>query len=195
MSRIDEALARASGARPEPSGRGAAVPCAPTPTACSRPNRRRADRTRRAPQPPGRARLPAPAAAPRTRRQTGRRRRPACSCSTRPCRHLPLSEKLTTRCGRTRIDRAVSPAGGRLHLAQAEHGTRVVMVTSALPGEGKTLTADQPRADAERVVPAAGAPGRRRPAPSLGPRDVPAAEPVAGLNDGLRCDDDRARCR
>ena len=29
----------------------------------------------------------------------------------------------------------------RLHLAQAEHGTRVVMITSAMPGEGKTLTA------------------------------------------------------
>jgi capsular exopolysaccharide synthesis family protein len=29
---------------------------------------------------------------------------------------------------------------GRLYLAQAEHGTRIVMVTSALPGEGKTLT-------------------------------------------------------
>jgi protein-tyrosine kinase len=30
---------------------------------------------------------------------------------------------------------------GRLYLAQAEHGTRVVMITSAMPGEGKTLTA------------------------------------------------------
>ena len=30
---------------------------------------------------------------------------------------------------------------GRLHLAQAEHGIKVVMVASALPGEGKTLTA------------------------------------------------------
>jgi capsular exopolysaccharide synthesis family protein len=29
----------------------------------------------------------------------------------------------------------------RLHLAQAEHGIKVVMVASALPGEGKTLTA------------------------------------------------------
>lgn len=28
----------------------------------------------------------------------------------------------------------------RLYLAQAEHGTKLVMVTSALPGEGKTLT-------------------------------------------------------
>lgn len=30
---------------------------------------------------------------------------------------------------------------GRLHLAQAEHGTKVVMIASALPGEGKSLTA------------------------------------------------------
>ena len=30
---------------------------------------------------------------------------------------------------------------GRLHLAQAEHGIKVVMVASALPSEGKTLTA------------------------------------------------------
>src|SRR5918992_6046417 len=30
---------------------------------------------------------------------------------------------------------------GRLHLAQAEHGIKVVMIASALPGEGKTLTA------------------------------------------------------
>jgi protein-tyrosine kinase len=29
----------------------------------------------------------------------------------------------------------------RLHLAQAEHGIKVVMIASALPGEGKTLTA------------------------------------------------------
>lgn len=29
----------------------------------------------------------------------------------------------------------------RLHLAQAERGTKVVMISSALPGEGKTLTA------------------------------------------------------
>jgi protein-tyrosine kinase len=29
----------------------------------------------------------------------------------------------------------------RLHLAQAEHGVKVIMVASALPGEGKTLTA------------------------------------------------------
>lgn len=29
----------------------------------------------------------------------------------------------------------------RLHLAQAEHGIKVIMIASALPGEGKTLTA------------------------------------------------------
>jgi protein-tyrosine kinase len=31
--------------------------------------------------------------------------------------------------------------GGVFHRAQAEHGIKVVMITSALPGEGKTLTA------------------------------------------------------
>jgi len=56
-------------------------------------------------------------------------------------RHKPLSEKLSVNSGDPTSTEQYRRVAGRLYLAQAEHGTRIVMVTSALPGEGKTLTA------------------------------------------------------
>lgn len=58
-----------------------------------------------------------------------------------PLPDLPLSEKLMTRSGNTQSVEQYRRLAARLHLAQSEHRTRVVMVTSALPGEGKTLSA------------------------------------------------------
>jgi capsular exopolysaccharide synthesis family protein len=57
-------------------------------------------------------------------------------------RQEPLSEKLAVgTAGDPTTTEQYRRLAGRLYLAQAEHGTRVVMVTSAMPGEGKTLTA------------------------------------------------------
>jgi capsular exopolysaccharide synthesis family protein len=55
-------------------------------------------------------------------------------------RHTPLSDKLSINSGDPTSTEQYRRLAGRLYLAQAEHGTRVVMVTSAMPGEGKTLT-------------------------------------------------------
>jgi capsular exopolysaccharide synthesis family protein len=51
------------------------------------------------------------------------------------------AEMLTVNSGDATSTEQYRRLAGRLYLAQAEHGTRIVMVTSALPGEGKTLTA------------------------------------------------------
>ncbi len=51
------------------------------------------------------------------------------------------AETLTVNSGDATSTEQYRRLAGRLYLAQAEHGTRIVMVTSALPGEGKTLTA------------------------------------------------------
>jgi protein-tyrosine kinase len=56
-------------------------------------------------------------------------------------RRSPLSEKLSVNSGDPTSTEQYRRLAGRLYLAQAEHGMRVVMVTSAMPGEGKTLTA------------------------------------------------------
>jgi protein-tyrosine kinase len=55
-------------------------------------------------------------------------------------RYKPLSESLSASAGDPTATEQYRRVAGRLYLAQAEHGTRVVMVTSAMPGEGKTLT-------------------------------------------------------
>ena len=55
-------------------------------------------------------------------------------------RHTPLSDKLSISGGDPTSTEQYRRLAGRLYIAQAEHGTRVVMVTSAMPGEGKTLT-------------------------------------------------------
>lgn len=50
-------------------------------------------------------------------------------------------EKLVSRLLDARSVEQYRRLAARLHLAQAERGTKVVMISSALPGEGKTLTA------------------------------------------------------
>jgi capsular exopolysaccharide synthesis family protein len=55
-------------------------------------------------------------------------------------RQLPGAEKLAVNADHTSTEQYRRLAA-RLHLSQMEHGTRIFMVTSALPGEGKTLTA------------------------------------------------------
>jgi protein-tyrosine kinase len=76
---------------------------------------------------------------------------------------------------------------GRLHLAQAEHGIKVVMVASALPGEGKTLTAANLALTLSesyhRDVLLIDGDLRR---PSL--HDMFSISNVSGLNDGVRTD-------
>jgi protein-tyrosine kinase len=54
---------------------------------------------------------------------------------------LPHVEKFATSSANATSTEQYRRLAGRLYLAQAEHGTRVVMITSAMPGEGKTLTA------------------------------------------------------
>lgn len=50
-------------------------------------------------------------------------------------------EKLVSRLLDSRSVEQYRRLAARLHIAQAQRGTKVVMVSSALPGEGKTLTA------------------------------------------------------
>lgn len=78
----------------------------------------------------------------------------------------------------------------RLHLAQAEHGTKVVMVTSALVGEGKTLTASNlaltlSESYRKRVLLVDA--DLRRP----GIHDIFGIPNFTGLNDGIRSNDER----
>ena len=133
MSRIDEALARAGSRQAEP-----VLPVVPA-GGCGRRRSRRSLTHGRAARAggPGRSRRErhrGPAAPPtgrRTSRDRSRRR-----LRTRRCRRSSRQRR------RPDVDRAVSPRRWPVcYLAQAEHGTRVVMVTSAMPGEGKTLTA------------------------------------------------------
>ena len=78
----------------------------------------------------------------------------------------------------------------RLHLAQAEHGIKVVMVASALPGEGKTLTATNlaltlSESYHRNVLLVDG--DLRRPAI----HELFRVPNVSGLNEGLHADADR----
>lgn len=52
-----------------------------------------------------------------------------------------VDEKLVSRLLDSRSVEQYRRLAARLHLAQAQRGTKVVMISSALPGEGKTLTA------------------------------------------------------
>lgn len=80
--------------------------------------------------------------------------------------------------------------GARLHLAQAESGMKVVMIASALAGEGKTLTAANLALTLsesyERDVLLIDGDLRR---PSV--HELFRIQNVAGLNDGLRAERDR----
>ena len=128
MSRIDEALARSRNRQPEAAA--SAMPpadgdasFASEPTDESEPE---ADASA-AEVPPG---LP-----PQEPRGTA-----GAVDIDEDLRHTPLSDKLSITSGDPTSTEQYRRLAGRLYIAQAEHGTRVVMVTSAMPGEGKTLT-------------------------------------------------------
>jgi len=80
--------------------------------------------------------------------------------------------------------------GARLHLDQAQHGTKLVMVTSAIVGEGKTLTAANlaltlSESYRKRVLLVDG--DLRRP----GIHDIFGIPNFTGLSDAIRATDDR----
>ena len=149
MSRIDEALARARSYRPESGCPGAGAggcgtdlvfPTESVTRRCRSPARSAGHRG--ASSGARRARAPvAPAGEPPCTLQAPRKRVSRCSNRSRRCRIFPLSEKLMTRSGNMQSIEQYRRLAARLHVAQSEQRTRVVMVTSALPGEGKTLSA------------------------------------------------------
>ena len=134
MSRIDEALARARTARPEAPGR--ATPDSITPLDTDFPAE---------PTESSSATLavglaterPLPAEEPPLPVERGAAIIEAVGDLTR----LPSAEKLMLNGGESIPVEQYRRLAARLLMAQAERGARVVMVTSAFPGEGKTLTA------------------------------------------------------
>lgn len=131
MSRLDEALSRARSFTPPAAASPAAVDGAALdfpvePTEDARPE------VTPVPQAVARVGEPGSRQTPRVIEAHGR------------IEDLPIAEKLMLAGeqpgSRTSVEQYRRLAA-RLLLAQAEHGIRSVMVTSALPGEGKTLTA------------------------------------------------------
>jgi capsular exopolysaccharide synthesis family protein len=180
MSRIDEALARASGTRPRSTAAAQPLPPDAEGVFASEPEAASGAAVAEAELP---ADLPADVAAaePQTAIE---------SPDAEDFRHLPQAEKLA---GAVRDETSTEQyrrLAGRLHMAQAEHGTRIVMITSAIPGEGKTLTATNLALTLsesyKRQVLLVDADLRRPWVHEL--FQIPN---VSGLNDGLRGEDDR----
>jgi capsular exopolysaccharide synthesis family protein len=105
-------------------------------------------------------------------------------------RSLPQAEKLAVSSADGTSTEQYRRLAGRLYLAQAEHGTRVVMITSAMPGEGKTLTASNLALTLsesyKRQVLLIDADLRR---PWI--HEMFQVPNVSGLNDGLRSEEER----
>ena len=106
----------------------------------------------------------------------------------------PLVEKIVTTPGvRPAFVEQYRKLAGTLHHAQIERGTKVVMVTSALAGEGKTLTSTNLAltlsGSYQRSVLLIDADLRR---PTL--HEVFQVPNVTGLGDGLRSDVERKLC-
>src|SRR5688500_9831159 len=141
MSRIDEALARARSFRPEPSAPAqspadGADLVFPTELE-SEPIEMR--REAAASELPGAIPVPAAGAADAASEPAGDAQTGVQLLDPEPpLPDLPLSEKLMTRSGNTQSVEQYRRLAARLHVAQSENRTRVIMVTSALPGEGKT---------------------------------------------------------
>ena len=153
MSRIDEALARARSYSPSPSA-PAATPAPVDGADLVFPTEEGSDLDLRldppavdAPPPAAAVAASAPAAAPAAVADPDPAvPQPAQAGvqvldSEPSLPDLPLSEKLMTRSGNTQSIEQYRRLAARLHVAQSEQRTRVIMVTSALPGEGKTLSA------------------------------------------------------
>ena len=103
---------------------------------------------------------------------------------------LPQAEKLTFATKDPSSVEQYRRLAARLYLAQAERGTKIVMVTSALPGEGKTLTATNlaltlSESYKRKVLLIDG--DLRRPFI----HQMFQLPNVSGLNDGLRTENDR----
>ena len=103
---------------------------------------------------------------------------------------VPFAEKLATASADSTSTEQYRRLAGRLYVAQAESGMRIVMVTSAMPGEGKTLTATNlalTLAESyKRQVLLIDADLRR---PWV--HEMFQIPNVSGLNDGLRTPDER----
>jgi len=96
-----------------------------------------------------------------------------------------VDEKLVSRLLDSRSVEQYRRLAARLHLAQAQRGTKVVMISSALPGEGKTLTAANvaltlSHSYKRRVLLIDG--DLRRP----GVHELFKVPNISGLNDGIR---------
>jgi capsular exopolysaccharide synthesis family protein len=103
---------------------------------------------------------------------------------------VPGAEKLMLNSGETTSVEQYRRLAARLLMAQAENGTRLVMITSAFPAEGKTLTSANlaltlSESYKRKVLLIDG--DLRR--PSI--HDVFAVPNVTGLNDGLQVGADR----
>lgn len=130
MSRIDQALARARNGQAENL-----PPVAPAgvPMDLDYP-------VEAMPEAPARAAGDGPSAAVPVERSTPVER-PATVGDAADLTSLPFPEKLVLSGGESAPVEQYRRLAARLLMAQAEKGTRIVMVTSAFPGEGKTLTA------------------------------------------------------
>lgn len=106
-----------------------------------------------------------------------------------PARHVAEKLVLSAEADASSVEQYRKLAA-RLHMAQAEHGIKVVMIASALPSEGKTLTATNLALTLsesyERDVLLIDGDLRR---PSI--HEMFRLPNVSGLNDGLRSDGER----
>jgi capsular exopolysaccharide synthesis family protein len=142
MSRIDEALARARGDNPVPvppalpvdEGHGT-FPSEGDPEPEPKPEAPWPDVQVNPDIPEPKATVP-----PKPTAKAEAEAEPVIDVDGDP-RETVHAETLTVNSGDATSTEQYRRLAGRLYLAQAEHGTRIVMVTSALPGEGKTLTA------------------------------------------------------
>ena len=180
MSRVDEAMRRAAeaaGAAEADAGARRSRTCRPRSSSEADGARARAVPARDAasggPTPPRSRRRRRPATPPARppsydtpERADGRRRPSARSFERLDAR---LAEKIVVdHEHEPGVARAVPAAGrGAAPRAGGTAGCKVVMIASAVAGEGKTLTAVESGADAQRVVPAQRAAHRRRPAPAV----------------------------
>ena len=183
MSRVNEAMSRAkaSGDAPSSGQRGRSIVGNPLPDDAV---------AGLWPIEPAAGLPPRPAAGAETELRDGRsveglRPRTEESLAPRPGERLILNADLES----TSVEQYRRMAA-RLHLAQAQHGIKLVMVTSALIGEGKTLTATNlaltlSESYKKRVLLIDA--DLRRPAV----HELFRIPNFTGLNDGIRSDEER----
>ena len=136
MSRIDEALARARSSRPEPPAQAPAAPDSLTPLDTDFPAEATEPLSATLALSPAMEQPLAPEAAALPVERSA-----SIIEAVGDLTRLPSAEKLMLNGGESIPVEQYRRLAARLLMAQAERGARVVMVTSAFPGEGKTLTA------------------------------------------------------